>query len=114
MNLPDLDEPFDADSLSVKMWARVPEPVRKKVEQHVAIQLPAEMLARVRDLYARGIPISSDPAFFHFGGGMTVRNLCRERLSDDELAVCGGFGADWDNCYTGVLAAIAAMRQSAE
>jgi hypothetical protein len=25
-------------------------------------------------------------AFFHFGDGMAVRNLCRERLSDDELA----------------------------
>lgn len=23
----------------------------------------------------------SDPAFFHFGGGLAVRNLCRERLS---------------------------------
>lgn len=82
--------------------------MRKKVELHVAAHLPAEMLGRVRDLYVRGIPISSDPALFHFGGGMTVRNLCRERLSDDELAACGGFGADWDNCYIGVLAA---MRQ---
>jgi hypothetical protein len=43
--------------------------------------------------------------------GMAVRNLCRERLSDDELAACCGFGGDWDNCYIGVLAAIAAMRQ---
>lgn len=108
MNLPDLDESFDADSLSVKMWARVPEPVRKKVEQHVAAHLPAEMLARVRDLYARGIPISSDPAFFHFGGGMTIRNLCRERLSDADLAAHCLFG-DWDTCYIGVLVAIALM-----
>jgi hypothetical protein len=38
-------------------------------------------------------------------------NLCRERLSDDELAACCPFGGDWDNCYIGVLAAIAAMRQ---
>lgn len=111
MNLPDLNEPSDADSLSLKMWAGVPEPVRKKVELHVAAHLPAEMLATVRDLRARGIPISSNPTFFHFGGGMAVRNLCRERLSDVELAASGGFGADWDNCYIGVLAAIAAMRQ---
>jgi len=61
-------------------------------------------------VHARGIPISSDDAFFHFGGGMAVRNLCRERLSDDQLAACQ-FGGDWDNCYIGVLAAIAAMRQ---
>jgi hypothetical protein len=45
-----------------------------------------------------------DPAFFHFGGGMSVRNLCRQRL----LAACGSFGADWDSCYIGVLVAIAA------
>jgi hypothetical protein len=36
-----------------------------------------------------------------------VRNLCRER-SDDELAACCPFG-DWDRCYIGVLAGIAAM-----
>jgi hypothetical protein len=73
--------------------------------------LPAELMAKLRDLHARGVPIKSDPAFFHFGGGMAVRNLCRERLSDDELAACCRFGGDWDNCYIGVLAAIAAMRQ---
>ena len=59
------------------------------------------------DLHTRGIPISSDPAFFHFGGGLAVRNLCRERLSDDELAACCLFG-DWDMCYIRVLAGIAA------
>jgi hypothetical protein len=66
------------------------------------------MLAKFRDLHARGISISFDPAFFHFGGGLAVRNLCRERLSDNELAACCGLGGDWDNCYIGVLAAIAA------
>jgi hypothetical protein len=38
---------------------------------------------------------------------MAIRNLCRERLSDNELAACCGLGGDWDNCYIGVLAAIA-------
>jgi hypothetical protein len=71
-------------------------------------RLPAKILAKLRDLRTRGIPISSDPAFFHFGGGLAVRNLCRERLSDDELAACCGLGGDWDNCYIGVLAGIAA------
>jgi hypothetical protein len=55
--------------------------------------------------------ISSDDAFFHFGGGMAVRNICRERLPDRELSACGGLGASWDSCYIGVLAAIAARRQ---
>jgi hypothetical protein len=61
-------------------------------------------------LHARRLSISHDDAFFHFGGGMAVRNLCRERLSDKELAACCLFG-NWDDCYVGVLAAIAAMRQ---
>jgi hypothetical protein len=65
------------DSFSEK--ARVPWPIRKIVEQHVAAHLPVEILEKLRDLHARGVSISTDPAFFHFGGGMTVRNLCRER-----------------------------------
>ena len=62
---------------------------------------------KLRDLHARGSPISSDEAFFRFGAVMVVRNLCRERLSDDQLPACQLFG-DWDGCYIGVLAAIAA------
>jgi hypothetical protein len=108
MDLPDFDEPYDPDSFSIKHCARVPEPIRTSVEQHVAARLPAEILAKLRDLHARGIPISSDPAFFHFGGGMAVRNLCRERLNDHDLAAYYRFGGDWDRCYIGVLAAIAA------
>jgi hypothetical protein len=111
MRLPDFDERFDPDSFSVKLWAQVPEQIRKAVEQHVATHLPTDMLAKLRDLHARGIPFDSDPAFFHFAGGMAVRNLCRERLTDDELAAYCPFGGGWDNCYIGVLAAIGAMRQ---
>ena len=76
----------------------------------VLAHLPAELMAKLRDLHARGVPIESDPAFFHFGGGMAVRNPCRERLSDKELAAYCLFG-DWDGCYIGVLVEIAAMRQ---
>jgi hypothetical protein len=111
MHLPDFDEPFDPDVFSVRRWAQVPEPIRRKVEQHVAAHLPPDILIKLRDLHARGTPISSDPTFFHFGGGMAVRNLCREHLRDEELAAYCGLGGDWDNCYVGVLAAIGAMRQ---
>ena len=108
MEPPDFDEAFDPDSWSVELWAEVPQPVRKIVEQHVAAHLPAKTLAKLRDLHARKIPIGSDGAFFHFGGGMVVRNLCRQLLTDDELAAHCPFGGDWDNFYIGVLAAIAA------
>ena len=106
------EEPHDPlDTLSEGQWAQVPELIRRDVEQHVLAHLPADLLAKLRDLHARGVCIGSDDSFFHFGGGMAVRNLCRERLSDDELAACCPVGGDWDNCDIGVLAAIAAMRQ---
>ena len=106
MYQPDWDEPYDP--LSERLWAQVPEPIRKDVEQHVVASLPAELVAKLRDLRARGIPIESDPAFFHFGGGLAVRNLCREQLTDDELGAYV-FACNWDNCYVEVLAAIAAL-----
>src|SRR4051812_28213586 len=104
MDLPDFDDPnYDPDLMAIERWSEVPQPIRKIVEQHVATRLPAKILAKLRDLHARGARISSDPAFFHFGGGMAVRNLCRERLNDRDLAACCPFG-DWDRCYIGVLA----------
>ncbi|MGY0570672.1 hypothetical protein ACTGJ9_006115 [Bradyrhizobium sp. RDM12] len=101
----------DPDASSKRAWSEVPEAVRRDVEQHVAARLPDDVLEKLRDLHGRRLSICGDPVFFHFGGGLTVRNLCRERLGDDALATYGGFGADWDNCYVGVLAAIAAVRQ---
>lgn len=99
------------DSSSKRDWETVPKSIRIDVEEHVAASLPADILAKLRDLHARGMAISSDPSFFHFGGGLVVRNLCRERLTDTQLAAHGDFGVDWDNCYIGVLAAIAARQQ---
>lgn len=111
MNLPDLDEPFDPDASSKERWTKVPEVIRKDVEQYVMENLPDDLLTKLYDLNAQGTSISADVAFFHFGGGMAVRNLCRERLNDAELAALCVFGGDWDNCYIGVLAAIGARRQ---
>ena len=109
MDLPDFDDADpDPDLMYMKQWSEVPQPIRKIVEQHVAARLPAKILAKLRDLHSRGMPISSDGAFFHFGGGLAVRNLCRQRLGDRELAAYCPFGGDWDSCYIGVLAAIAA------
>jgi hypothetical protein len=109
MHLPDFDDPdSDPDLMYMKQWSEVPQPIRKIVEQHVAARLPAKILAKLRDLHSRGMPISYDDAFFHFGGGMAIRNLCRQRLGDRELAAYCPFGGDWDTCYIGVLAGIAA------
>ncbi len=108
MDMPDVDEPFDPDLSALRLWERVPERVRRSVEQHVSAHLPADMLAKLRQARTLGTAISADPAFFHFGGGMIVRNLCRERLGDDKLAIYCGLGGNWDSCYVVVLAAIAA------
>jgi hypothetical protein len=80
MDLPDFDELYDPDSFYIEHWARVPEPIRKIVEQHVAAHLPAKILAKLRELHTRGLPISDDDVFFHFGGGLSVRNLCGNGL----------------------------------
>jgi hypothetical protein len=98
------------DSFGQKQWAKAPEAFRKHVEQYVEARLPAEMLTKLRDLHAHGAAISSDPAFFHFGGGMAVRNLCRGAVSNDEMSANGLWG-EWDDYYVGVLVAIAAKRQ---
>jgi hypothetical protein len=80
MYQPDWNGPYDP--LSERLWAQVPELIRKDVEQHVIANLPTELMAKLRYLHARRVCIGSDDSFFHFGGGMAaVRNLCRERLS---------------------------------
>jgi hypothetical protein len=38
------------------------------------------------DQHARGERIGSDQISFHFGAGLAVRNLCRERLKDSHFA----------------------------
>ena len=59
--------------------------------------LPAEMLEKLHDLQARGMSINSDPAFFHLRAcGMAVRNLCRERVNDNELAAQTACYAIWE------------------
>jgi hypothetical protein len=62
-------ESCDPDLSSKQQWTEVPEAIRKEVEQYVSASLPAEVLAKLRDLHDRGILISSGFPFFHFGGG---------------------------------------------
>jgi hypothetical protein len=66
--------------------------------------LPAELVAKLRDLHARGIPIESDPAFFHFGAAWLSESNSLTTSWKPTASV-----AIWDECYVGVLAAIAAL-----
>jgi hypothetical protein len=63
--------------------------------------LPADALERLREF--SGDPICRDPMFWHFGGGMVVRNLCRDAVEANDLSP----EIDWDNYYVDVLKAIA-------
>ena len=100
-------------------WAMVHELVRKDVEEHLRRQLldhAPEVLAKWREQHARGVIIGSDDPMFHLGVGMTVRNVCRDQLTDGELpeirrdheGKAYGPSRNWDDFYFGVLAAIAA------
>lgn len=118
---PKLEKPRGALEIWAEAnWAKLPELIRKDVEQHLLDKLPAEVLARWRDQHARGICIGSDDPMFHLGVGMVVRNVCRDQLTDGELPLvtvdheghpyntssnCPG--GNWDDYYFGVLAAIA-------
>jgi hypothetical protein len=93
MDLPDFDEPFDPgfdpldpDLFDKKVW-EVPAPIRKIVEQHVAAQLPAEILAKLRDLHARGNPIiqildDADAAFRIWGAELRTVLSATTMLAD--------------------------------
>jgi hypothetical protein len=48
MRLADFEKPRDPDASSKKLWAEVPEPIRKDVEQHVLAHLPADILTKLR------------------------------------------------------------------
>lgn len=114
------EQPRDAlEVWSEANWAQVPELIRKDVEEHLRLQLlehAPEVLAKWKDQHARGICIGSDDPMFHFGVGRTVRNVCRDQLTDGELPTVirdhagrlYGPSRNWDDYYFGVLAAIAA------
>jgi hypothetical protein len=106
-------------------WAKLPELIRKDVEQHLLTKLreqAPELLAKWRDQHARGIRIGSDNPIFHMSVGMWVRNACRVQLTDMDLPTVTvdhegkpyhasqipNAGGNWDDYYFGVLAAIAA------
>jgi hypothetical protein len=46
---------LSGDAGAAPLWSMA-ELIRKDVEQHVAAHLPADLLAKLRDLHARGMP----------------------------------------------------------
>lgn len=92
----------------IERWLELPKEVRRKcldlLDQHVS----KEILDHWLDQYQRGIRIGSDDAVFHFGIGMSIRNLFREVLMDDGLPLVryedGGLYRNWDDFYYGGIA----------
>jgi hypothetical protein len=117
---PKHEEPRGAlETWSEANWAKVPALIRRDVEAYLKEQVEEhapDMLAKWRDQHDRGVRIGSDDPMFHLQAGMTVRNVCRDQLTDEELprvtvdhaGKSYGPSQNWDDYYFGVLAAIAA------
>jgi hypothetical protein len=110
MRPPDFDEPFDPDfdpdELDKQLWAEVPGPIRKIVDQYVAAHLPAKSW-RSCATCTRPVFLSATMMRSSISAAAWLSGTCRNRLSDKELAGHCFLGS-WDECYIGVLAAIAA------
>lgn len=97
----------DLERLAIANWNRIPEADRVRCVsalRTVAERSP-EMLAKWRDQHARGMRIGSDDIRFHFGVGMSVRNVLRGVLRDGDLP--GPImQRNWDDYYYGALDAL--------
>lgn len=83
----------------------LPDELRERAVEHLRAHISAETAEQIRDLQA------ADPelwwAVHHFGMGMTVRNLLREVIEDDELPPVPYDDErsyqNWDDYYIPVL-----------
>jgi len=85
-------------------WNKIPELTRKDCIAHLKSKVPEEVLERWKK---QGY---EEDMMFHFGAGMQVRNILRQRLTDDELPEVirdrdgKPYGShNWDDYYTGAL-----------
>lgn len=104
-------DPETAYEQNVENWLRVSDGVRRRVLNHLRTSIIAmdhqDLLDRWRDQVAQGIEVGSDSPGFHFSGGMAIRNMCRQVMSDDELPPVrqpfGEMSSNWDDYYIGAL-----------
>lgn len=79
-------------------WSKVPEEQRKKCTDHLVACLPQSLLLFWKT--------NGFPSYFHFYSGVTVRDILRQVMADDELppiSYADGPSCNWDDYYTGAL-----------
>lgn len=93
--------------------APLPDELRQRAVAHLHAELPEEFFDGVRDAHTK------DPehwwTLWHMGQGMSIRNLLREEIRDDELPanVWAGEQMDvgnWDDYYIEVVEEAAGLR----
>lgn len=88
-------------------WADVPEVTKQRIVAHLRASIPADQLQQIGRRDAEG----NLPAGWHFAGGMSVRNLLRQAVRDEELPLApypgGQSHRNWDDFYVQALEAAA-------
>jgi len=82
-------------------WNQIPELVRNDCLAELESAIPPAVIKEWKTN-------SYDVGFFHFGAGMTVRNILRKQLTDEELPGVKydgmeGLIKNWDDYYTGAI-----------
>lgn len=96
----------DLDKWSLENWKKVPQKDRDACIRLIHSYVDDDVLSVWKEQYKLGLDIGGD--YFHFGGGMALRNLLRGVIKDDELP--GVFYEqyndtmyNWDDYYMGAL-----------
>lgn len=100
---------------NIENWLRLPVETRRRVIAHVRATLIALGYQKTIDHWANqvmhGVPVASDDAYFHFGAGMSIRNICRRVLDERELPPVRQpfeeMSSNWDDYYLGMLVELA-------
>jgi hypothetical protein len=98
---------------SVINWLTIPEADRKLCLDHLlsVMEDHPSVIARWKRQKAAGMAIGSDDIRFHFGAGMSVRNVLRKVMPDDKLPGVtyenGTLVKNFDDYYYGAIDALA-------
>lgn len=102
---------------SEENWARVPWPKRVECALHLRHVIPAEDQDALRKMFETG----DWDSWFHFSGGMAVRNSLRDVMKDDELPgvkydhIEGEHEySNWDDYYMAALRQAVAPKEGEE
>lgn len=88
---------------SYRNWMEFPDSIRRECLNELKSAIPVDAFSKWINEYRARATVEDDDPFFHFGTGMAVRNILRQRLSDSELAPTDENYWNWDDLYIGAL-----------